>query len=363
MKSKAKQTPPARKRSLLSRPKEADGIKVVLGKERLDDQTQDQDKEIETAKVESGEVLRTLREVPPTHYLLHIESFKALIACLNKMGLRCYRSKDFQVSNYSWKLLLYPGIEKEGNGKIYLSLKMMNPPLHRDIQAVVIFFLYDQREKKYLSIQEIKTSQFGEDENWQSKRFPIASLKEFEDASSRYLVNDRCTFGVEVFVLENENKHESVFRTLKKTNENVYIWNVKKPYDLMGRGMLSPAFSIENLTWKLHVYSKGNEEKGKYWSISLCLPKDQNEFSLGWKAYVEFKLSLSYNHHKLSKRGKAWFSGNDRAWGFPKFINWDDLREYDGVDIEAQIISISMSIEKNVLKHPFPSDDISTLSD
>ncbi|KAK8613902.1 hypothetical protein V6N13_101656 [Hibiscus sabdariffa] len=137
-------------RALLSRPKEADGIK---GKERPDDKPEDQDKEIETAKAESGEVLRTLREVPPTHYLLQIESFKALVACLNKMGLRCYRSKDFQVSNYSWKLLLYPGIEKEGNGKIYLSLRMMNPPRHRDIQAVVIFFLYDQREKKYLSIQ------------------------------------------------------------------------------------------------------------------------------------------------------------------------------------------------------------------
>ncbi|OMO75497.1 TRAF-like protein [Corchorus capsularis] len=76
--------------------------------------------------------------------------------------------------------------------------------------------------------------------------------------------------------------------------------------------------------------------------------------SFGQKMHVEFKISINdlvheNQYEKITKRGDAWFSASEKAWGFPYFIKLDDLQNSkslilrDAMEIELQILSMSMA--------------------
>ncbi|XWS64110.1 hypothetical protein CRYUN_Cryun06bG0158800 [Craigia yunnanensis] len=296
-------------------------------------------------EMEGVNTLKTWRQVPPTHYILKIESFSSLVRILQKIKLHNYESKEFKASGYNWKLLLYPvGDEKRnGSGHISLYLKIMNPP-RWGIGALLIFFIYDQLKDKYLSIQDMEVRRFTDTENeWGLSQ--LVSLNCFRNDSNGYLIKDSCVFGVEVFVLESRGKRVC-FRTLYEQSKKVYIWNVEKFSALKETGHFSEPFPVGDYIWKFHLH-----RKGRCLSIYLCL-HDQPEFPPGWKMHVEFKLSINdqvhtNNSEKKTKRGNAWFSALDTAWGFPYFIKFDDLETStslivrDAMKIEVQILSIS----------------------
>ncbi|MBA0815316.1 hypothetical protein Gohar_021076 [Gossypium harknessii] len=208
--------------------------------------------------------------------------------------------------------------------------------------------------------------------NKESEPSPIVSLRCFENPSSRYLVNDECAFGVEVFVLEDEGKTRASFRTRTLMEESKKVTldvDVKKLISEKTRGVYSKPFTLgpnpeEAYKWRLHL-CKGidNEEKTRYMSIYICLlqMENQTEFPLGWKMHLEFRLSLTHpNFETISRPGKAWFSVKDKAWGFPKFIELDALRDYDGVEIEAEFIKMSMErIEEKPKPKPKPKEESS----
>ncbi|KAJ0049017.1 hypothetical protein Pint_16588 [Pistacia integerrima] len=58
-----------------------------------------------------GAVLRVLRDAPPSHYLLKIQSFSSLTN-LNK-----FISNNFDAGGFKWKLCLYPNGDKENKGE------------------------------------------------------------------------------------------------------------------------------------------------------------------------------------------------------------------------------------------------------
>ncbi|MBA0631276.1 hypothetical protein Godav_003284, partial [Gossypium davidsonii] len=180
-------------------------------------------------------------------------------------------------------LLLYPGVEKEKeNPQVSLSLEFVSPKkLDKEIKAVVIFFLHDQVNNRYLSIQgpflmEIFTANpfrfiflDNDDLDNDMKRFsgkkkesklsPIVPLGCFEDPSNGYLVDDKCAFGVEVFVVEDEGKTRASFRTLMEESEKVCTLDVdvKRFISETTRGVYSKPFTFgpnpeEVYKWLVH---------------------------------------------------------------------------------------------------------------
>ncbi|KAK6242521.1 MATH/TRAF domain - like 7 [Theobroma cacao] len=325
--------------------------------------------------------LETWREVPPTHYILKIESFTSLVGILRKTGLDHYESNVFGASGRYWMLLLYPWEDKKRNGShcISLYLKLVDYIKGENYKALVIFFVYDQLKGKYWSFQDTTVRTFhGMDESGVSQ---LVSPECFENASNGFLVNDSCVFGVEVFAIQSGNKVEH-FRTLRKQSEKVYIWNVEKFSELKATGHFSEPFSVGGFKWRLHLYPRGiPKARGKYLSIYLCLHDESEpdpgsgqkkqddskgasgsgkkkqynpQLPRGKKMHVEYKLSINNQGkdkkpEKISKRGYAWFSALDTAWGFPYFTNLDDpgwrrggFIFQDALLIELQIISMSL---------------------
>ncbi|XP_022775874.1 uncharacterized protein LOC111317724 [Durio zibethinus] len=304
----------------------------------------------------SVSTLKTWREVPPSHYILKIESFSSLLRILDKTKVDNHESNEFKASGYTWRLLLYPSGDQERNGSNHISLylKIMYPP--PEMNALLIFFIYDQLKDKYLSIQDVEVRQFNKTNRvWGLSQ--LVSLDCFRNTSNGFLVNDSCVFGVEVFDIKCDafEVQGAYLRTLRQQSEIVKIWTVEKLSELKETGHFSEQFSVGGYNWKFHLYPKGAPKaKGKCLSIYLCL-QDQDKFPPGWKMHVEFKLSINDQVHennsdRITKIGNAWFSALDTAWGFPCFIKLADLRRStsnifrDAMEIELQIISMSTTI-------------------
>ncbi|KAB2036367.1 hypothetical protein ES319_D04G219900v1 [Gossypium barbadense] len=323
---------------------------------------------MEGTKSDAGiKALRTWRELPPTHYIVKIKSFSSLVKSLEKREHKNYISDEFEASGFKWHLLLYPGVEKEKeNPQVSLSLEFVSPKkLDKEIKAVVIFFLHDQVNNRYLSIQDNGMKRFSGKKK-ESELSPIVSLGCFEDPSNGYLVDDKCAFGVEVFVVEDEGKTRASFRTLMEESKKVCTLDVdvKRFISEKTRGVYSKPFTFgpnpeEVYKWRLHLSKGIDEKKDRYMSIYICLlqMENQTEFPLGWKMHLEFRLSLTHPNFKtVSRPGKAWFSVEEKAWGFPKFIKLDALRDYDGVEIEAEFIKMSM---ERIGQKPKPKEESS----
>ncbi|KAL1176872.1 hypothetical protein V6Z11_A04G188300 [Gossypium hirsutum] len=299
-----------------------------------------------------NKTLTRWRELPPRHYIVKIKSFWSLIKSLEKNKLKNYKSDEFEASGFTWHLLLYLSVEKE-SPHVSLGLEFVSSKkLDEEIKAVVIFFLHDQLNNRYLSIQDTDVKRFN-GKNKELKLSQIVPPGCFENPLNGYLVKDECAFGVEVFVLKDESKTRASFRTLMKESKKVYTWNVNRLFLLeTTRGVYSKPFTFrsnleEVYKWRLHLYKGIDEMNNRYMSISLCLLQkgNQTEFPLGWKMHLEFKLSLTNRDvKKLSRSGKALFSVEDKAWGFPKFIELEGLRGCDDMKIEVEFIKMSMEI-------------------
>ncbi|XP_031262923.1 ubiquitin carboxyl-terminal hydrolase 12-like, partial [Pistacia vera] len=147
-----------------------------------------------------GVVLRVLRDAPPSHYLLKIQSFSS-VKNLNK-----FTSNDFDSGGFKWKLCLYPNGDKENKGEghisIYLELaEMSSLPIGWEINVIfnflyLISFRTNGRIRRFHSMKtECGFSKF-------------LDLETFLNPSNGYLIKDTCVFGAEVFVIKNTFKGE-----------------------------------------------------------------------------------------------------------------------------------------------------------
>ncbi|XP_021292612.1 uncharacterized protein LOC110422909 [Herrania umbratica] len=311
-------------------------------------------------EMEGDNLVRTKREEAPAHYILEIESFQRLLEILSKPRLDRYESTEFAVSGHKWRLILYPNGDKQRNGGDYISLYLRIVDIGKlgpawEIDAFIYFFVLDQENNQYISIQDGRVKRFNAvKKEWGFSR--LLPLTEFLDTSKGYLSEeDSCKFGVEVFVLENKGKGEC-FSTLDNPIRNYYNWKVEKFSKLGESSHYSEGFSVGDYKWKLHLYPQGVAKvKGQYLSIFLCL-HEPTEYTILTQLHVEFKLRIidqsdKLNSKKTEKTGNAWFSATKPAWGFPYFIKLADLKRTrdfivnDDMVVEAEISSMSMAQE------------------
>ncbi|CAL5359408.1 unnamed protein product [Camellia sinensis] len=164
----------------------------------------------------SSEVTRSLRDIPPSHYIFKIEPFSQLSKALLDTEVQSYESDIFQASDYKWelRLSLYPNGDEKRNGKGYISPYMViaeasKLPLGWEVNVNFKLFVYNQIQDKYLTVQDAngKVSRFhGMITEW---GFPqLLSVTTFNYPSNGDLIGDKCMFGAEVFVLNYSGRAE-----------------------------------------------------------------------------------------------------------------------------------------------------------
>ncbi|KAJ4958821.1 hypothetical protein NE237_025932 [Protea cynaroides] len=309
------------------------------------------------AIIPKEEVSRTIRDEPPTHFSLRIKSF----SLISNTSLERYNSGNFEAGGYKWKLCLYPKGNKDRNGDGHISLYLEivetdSLPPGWEVHSLFRFLVLDQLRDNYLLVEDASgtprrfratKTQYGFD------RF--ITLKEFNDPTKGYLVNDTCMFGVEVFVHRESvtGKGECLSMTAEPLTCS-YTWKIEKFSELDKESHFSEVFTTGAHNWKINLWPKGHaEEKGK--SLSLFLKLDDLTTLLpGRGVYVEAKLRVvdQINGKHEENKLQNWFKGSKNEWGWRKFLPLstflDQSKGYlvkDVCIIEAHLLVIG-AIEK-----------------
>ncbi|KAK1354398.1 hypothetical protein POM88_047654 [Heracleum sosnowskyi] len=148
---------------------------------------------VSTAEDDEG-VLREIRDTPPAHYVLKIQSF----SLYSENGVRQIKSNSFQVGEHQWKIILFPKGKnggKDDHVSIYLMLDSMSSlSAGKGVNAFFKFFLLDQIRGKYLAVQGRPRVDCDSDEfvvggyKWKLSLHPEGNKKHRGFSLSLYLV-------------------------------------------------------------------------------------------------------------------------------------------------------------------------------
>ncbi|GAV61149.1 MATH domain-containing protein [Cephalotus follicularis] len=298
---------------------------------------------------DSREIGSSLRVAPPIHYVLKIESFSQLSEILRKTNVKRYESGEFEVGGYKWKLLLFPcgneAEKEEAHISLYLAISNINSlPPRWEINAKFTFFIYDQIRDKFLTVYDGRMRRFHPlKTEWGFTQFLPLSV--FNEISSGYLVDDCCSFGVEVFVNMGMGKVETL-QILTEPKEKIFTWKIKgftAKFDVL----FSDVFTRYHHQWKLLVYPKGDSRaKGEELSLFLCL---ENCSSLqGRKLYAEFKLCVKnqLNDNHQVKEAYNWFCASCTDWSWSDFMSLEHLRDSSKGFIENDTLIVEVNIRR-----------------
>ncbi|KAJ0106147.1 hypothetical protein Patl1_19739 [Pistacia atlantica] len=157
---------------------------------------------------------------------------------------------------------------------------MSSLPIGWEINVIFNFFVFDQLQDKYVTIQDGRIRCFHSmSTEWGFSRF--LDLETFRNPSNGYLIKDACAFGAEVFVVKNTFKGEFLSK-MKDPTTHYHTWVVKNFTALTNKKCISESFG----PYKRYVvlFPIGhNEGKGK--NISIYLSHDQ---SFNAKLFVNF---------------------------------------------------------------------------
>ncbi|KAL5571660.1 hypothetical protein UlMin_021257 [Ulmus minor] len=252
------------------------------------------------------------RNFLPSHYLLKIESY-SLISKAEK-----YETDIFEAGGYKWRLTFYPNGDKNNNGNNYISLYLgiaetNNFGVGWEVNVIFHLFVYDQLTDTYLTIQ---AKQFHSMKT-KCGFSQLLKLETFKNPENGYLVGDCCVFGAEVFVLKHTSNWESVWVDKSSLISNAaFTWKIKK-YSTLKNGFYgSEVFAVGGRNWTLSIYPN------EWLSIYLNLA-DWQSVSTKAAVYADFKLCVidQINGKHLESKAK------DFAWGFPKFMHLNYLRD------------------------------------
>ncbi|XWS40771.1 hypothetical protein CRYUN_Cryun17cG0024200 [Craigia yunnanensis] len=299
------------------------------------------------------EIKRVTRDLPPAHYLFNIESFSLLVDTRVEM----YESQAFESGGHNWRLSLYPNGNKKSNGIGFISLYLQieeteNFPRTWEVNVNLRFFVLDQIRDKYLTIEEgdgaIKRY-YQMKMEWGIAQ--LLSLDHFKDASNGYLVDDCCTFGVEIFVIEQTGRLERLSMIKQPSNNTITfkLENYSKSYsDYYESGVQT----IGDSKWRLVVYPRGLKTRTTT-SLSVFLElAEAYKLPPKRKVYAQYKLRVKdqYNSNNNSESTVTphWFTATSYQGGYPDLLSLWDLRDkskgylvYDTLIVEAEIIIVS----------------------
>ncbi|CAA7030239.1 unnamed protein product [Microthlaspi erraticum] len=293
---------------------------------------------------EDSTITNKFGDRPPCTYSMKIQSLselKTLFSCTDG-----YKSRTFSSGKYNWNLVIYPNGNKKDNGTGFISMyvELDKTNLTSTVLAYLTFFIYNKKENKYLTIQDVEGKQFN------AVRpvcgFPqVLPLDTFNDPKNGYVFDgDQCEFGVDVMVpLTN---WELVSFSQKPSNPK-FSWTVSKFSKLKDHCYVSPKFLVGGKNWVLKLYPKGySTTYSKFLSLFLHLA-DGETLKAGEEIYVgtDVRILDPVGCSHVSWNMKVWYK-NVKGWGCYEFASLDRLRksylDKEGslkVEVEFEVVS------------------------
>ncbi|XP_074348906.1 uncharacterized protein LOC141687507 isoform X2 [Apium graveolens] len=289
-------------------------------------------------------VVSYLRDAPPSHYSVKINSFSRLV----DEGTQKYESATFDGSGYTWKLVLYPnGNAKRGGGghiSLYLAIEKTDTlPLGWEAYVTYRMFVYDHNMDKYLTfqddpaVQQIRRFHQAKKESGFDRLIP---LEAFNAATNGYLVDDSCVFGVEVYKIKSTGNGETV-NILEHPKKVTFDWKIcdfskicKEKVNC--QDIASEEFTGGQCKWRMLLYPNGDFRTKDHISLFLELVESPTSVK---KVLAEFSLVINNqlsDGHSHSGQNGMWFSASNtevitgsvqRKWGWPRFKLLSDLKK------------------------------------
>ncbi|KAG8366331.1 hypothetical protein BUALT_Bualt17G0068700 [Buddleja alternifolia] len=273
--------------------------------------------------LEKGVLVET-REVYPSHFLFKIESF----SLLSDNGIDKYETTDFVAGDYKWRLIIYPDRrDSENKGdhvSVYLAMANTSSlPATWEVNAVFSIFLLNQKLDNFLSVRGRARRFHALHPEWGFSKF--ISKKSLTDPSNGYLVDDKCVFGAEVFVIKSQGTIEclSILNAEVPYKHSFNISNFSKLEDVWS----SDNFILGDQTWSIQVYPRGNGKgKGRNVSIYLHLvdSKPASYCKLKVKYTIGIKNQYTDENHILSCC--TWLTP-PANWGWYSFMPIKDMND------------------------------------
>ncbi|XP_047309364.1 uncharacterized protein LOC124912760 [Impatiens glandulifera] len=229
-----------------------------------------------------------LNRLSPQHLTIKM-SFSLML----KSSLQEYISDQFQVGDYKWKLHMHR--DAEGEGCISLYLEMVDTSFFDigwSVNAVIKFFVLDQNTNKYYTTP-------GPDSvvrfHMLRKRSGIdrfIDLPTFELSSNGYLVDDKCVFGAEVFLIKQTSKVEMLILQDEDSSFTAsHIWKIKSFSSRPLERFVSEIFIWGDFKWRIGLFPVGNGvSKGN--SITVYLSLDESTLPKNSRVYAKYKICL-----------------------------------------------------------------------
>lgn len=255
----------------------------------------------------------------PARYLLKIESFSSL----SENGIFKYESNEFESGGFNWKMIIHP--DGNGDGQDHISIYLANigtSSLHADweVNASFSFLIFDQIHDNFTVMRGMERRFRNIKTEWGFSK--CISHATFEDPSNGYLVNDKCVFGVDVYVIKNQGIGECL-SSLDDNEPYKHEWKITEFTKLKDQ-VYSEEFTVEGYKWKLSLYPTGNiGQNGQ--SISVFLESvDAEGFDRQKRVRAKFSISvlnqIGGKHHKRSDGEIRWYSADAHSWGWPSFM-------------------------------------------
>ncbi|XP_022874183.1 probable inactive serine/threonine-protein kinase fnkC [Olea europaea var. sylvestris] len=278
------------------------------------------------------EVTTETRELSPAHFLVKIESF----SLLSENGIDKYESSEFESGDYKWKLIIYPNGRNTDDGANHVSAYLVvadisSLPTGWEFNAFFGIFLFNHKLDNFMSMKGQRRFHRINPE-WGFSNF--IAWETLIDPTNGYIVDDKCLFGAEVFVIKITDSCKREFK-LSKFSELKNEWYTEE-------------FITGDHKWKLCVCPKGDgEQKGHCVSIFLCAVGIEKQSSY-LKLNADFSICLKNQIGCAARKihNNQWFSASDH-WGWPRFIPMVDMNDPEkGFVVEDScIIELQISIQ------------------
>ncbi|EOA32620.1 hypothetical protein CARUB_v10015914mg [Capsella rubella] len=268
-----------------------------------------------------------------------------------------YKSATFSSGKYNWKLVIYPTGNEKDNGNGFLSMYVeldTTSPTASTVFAYFTFFVYNKKENKYFTIQDVEGKQFNAIRPvWGFAQ--VLPLDTFNDPKNGYVFEgDQCEFGVDVMApLTNWE----VVSFPKKPLNPKFSWTVNKFSKLKEHCYTSDKFSMGGgKNWVIKLYPKGySTTYSKFLSIFVSLP-DGGTMKAGEKYHArgDCRLLDPFGNDHMSGKVDNIFSyttssqassqTSSQDWGWTQYISLDKLRKaYLGKD-DSLTIEIELEV-------------------
>ncbi|CAA7030916.1 unnamed protein product [Microthlaspi erraticum] len=286
----------------------------------------------------SEEVSKTVekwREHPPSSYSLKVHNFSQLETSTSSTDDK-YQSRVFSSGGYNWRLIVHPKGNKKDNGSGFISmyveidsksLMISTPPA--DVFAEVRFFVFNKKQNKYFTIQDLEVKRFNALKAvW--GLLQVLPCDVFKNPKNGYIFEgDQCEFGVDVIVVPPLTSWEILSFDEKLTRPNKFAWTVKNFSLLKNDQYTSNTFSKGGRQWVLQMHPNGNSRAdGKWLSVFLYLADSEKlkaDETIYTQAHLRVLDPLGSNHFARSMNGRH-LEGN-MGWGWDQYLSLAELRK------------------------------------